>query len=115
MKRLALFLLSAFIASASLFAQAIQYEVKVKYKNTPSGTTADITVTVKKGDPGFTYYLMTNDPIKGAIIMQSEPASGKSYVFKGVKPGKYLLRIEDKMGLPAGRTIEVRENENGKN
>lgn len=115
MKRLALLLLSALILSASLFAQAIQYEVKVKYKNTPSGTTADITVMVKKGDPGFTYYLMTNDPMKGEIIMQSDPAAGKSYVFKGVKPGKYFIRIEDKMGLPAGRTVEVKENATGKN
>ncbi len=113
MKRIALLLLSAFIFSASLFSQAIQYEIKVKYKNSTTGTVADITVTVKQGEPAFRYYLMTNDPMKGTILMQSDPSSGKTHVFKGVKPGKYFVKIEDKMGLPAGRTVEIRENETG--
>ena len=115
MKRLLALMLFAIVLSASLFSQAIQYEVKVKYKNSPTGITADITVTVRKGEPSFTYYLMTNDPVKGRVLMQSEPAVGKTHVFKGVKPGKYFLKIEDKMGLPAGRTIEIKDNDNGQN
>jgi hypothetical protein len=115
MKRTVVLMLFAIILSASLFSQAIQYEIKVKYKNSSSGITADITVLVKKGESPFAYFLMTNDPVKGKILMKSESSSGKSYVFKGVKPGKYFIRIEDKMGLPAGKTVEITENENGKN
>jgi hypothetical protein len=114
MKRIVVFMLFAIILSASVFSQAIQYEVKVKYKNSPSGVTADITVLVKKGEPSFTYYLMTNDPVRGQVLMQSDPSAGKSYVFKGIKPGKYFIKIEDKMGLPAGRTVEIKD-ENGQN
>jgi hypothetical protein len=113
MKRLLVFILFAAMLPVSVFSQAIQYEIKVKYKNAQSGNTADITVTVKKGDPSFTYYLMTNDPMKGRILMQSDRSAGKSWVFKGVKPGKYFIKIEDKQGLPAGRTVEIKDNENG--
>jgi len=115
MKRIVVLMLFAILLAASGFSQAIQYDVKVKYKNSSSGVTADIIVSVKKGEPSFTYYLMTNDPMKGKVLMQSDPSAGKSYSFKDVKPGKYFIKIEDKMGLPAGRTVEIKENDNGQN
>lgn len=114
MKRFIVFALFALVLLPSVFSQAIGYEIRVKYKNSPSGITADITVKVNKGEPSFTYFLMTNDPMKGRVLMQSQPSPDKTYVFKGVKPGKYFIKIEDKMGLPAGKTIEIKENDNGK-
>jgi len=115
MKKLYVVLLFAYFVAASLFSQAIRYEIKTKYNHTETAITANITVTVKEGEPGFTYYLMTNDPMKGEILMQSEANAGKSYVFRDVKPGKYFVKIVNNMGLPAGKTVEIKENENGKN
>ena len=112
MKRILVFMLFAIILKASVFSQAIQYEVKVKYKNSPSGVTADITVLVKKGEPPFTYYLLTNDPVHGKVLMQSEPTRKTSYTFKDVKPGKYFMKIEDNTKNQAGKTINVLKNEN---
>ena len=105
--------LSAFILllTASLYAQIIQYEVAVKYNKAPTGTTADITVTVTAGSPNYTFYLMTNDPVKGEVLMKSDATRKKSYVFKAVKPGKYFLRIEDGTGNQAGKTVNVVENQ----
>jgi hypothetical protein len=115
MKKLYVLLLLSYLVAAPLFSQAIQYEIRTKYIRTATSVTANITVTVKAGEPGFTYYLMTNDPMKGEVLMQSEANTGKSYVFRDVKPGKYFVKIVDNMGLPAGKTVEIKENENGKN
>jgi hypothetical protein len=115
MKKLYVLVLLCYIAAAPLFSQAIRYEIKTKYNHTSAAVTADITVTVKEGDPGFTYYLMTNDPMKGDVLMQSEANAGKTYVFRDVKPGKYFVKIVNTQGLPAGKTVEIKENQTGKN
>jgi hypothetical protein len=115
MKKLYVLLLLSSLVAVPLFSQAIQYDIKTKYNTTATEVTANITVTVKQGEPGFTYYLMTNDPMNGKVIMQSEANTGKTYVFRDVKPGKYFVKIVDNMGLPAGKTVEIKENENGKN
>jgi len=108
MKKLMAFVLFSFIITASLFSQAIQYEIRIKYTR----TAADIVVHVEEGKSPLTYYLMTNNPMKGEVLLKSEPTRNKNYVFKDVKPGKYFIKIEDSMGLPAGRTVEIKENEN---
>ena len=72
-------------------------------------------MVVKAGDPTFTYFLMTNDPMKGEIIEQSEPTRDKSHVFRDVKPGKYFVKIEDNLGLPAGKTETIKEPVNSLN
>jgi hypothetical protein len=115
MKKLYVLLLLCYLVAAPLFSQAITYEIKTKYNGTAPDVTANIIVTVKDGEPGFTYYLMTNDPMNGKVLMQSEANTGKSYIFRDVKPGKYFVKIVNKMGLPAGKTVEIKENENGKN
>jgi hypothetical protein len=73
--------------------------------------TADIQIKLTKGTPDYTYYLMTNDPLKGTILQQSEPTRKKNYVFKDVKPGKYFVKIEDHSGIQAGKTVNVIENQ----
>jgi hypothetical protein len=108
--RKAFVLLAATLLTASLHAQIIQYEVSVKYAKTATGTTADIIVTVKTGTPDFTYFLTTNDPVKGDVLMKSDPIRKKSYVFKGVKPGKYFVKIEDHTGNQAGKTVNITDN-----
>jgi hypothetical protein len=112
MKKLVFSLLFAFVLSVSLFSQtAISYEIKVNYNK----TSADITVVVKAGEPTFTYFLMTNDPMNGEVIVQSEPTRNKTHVFRDVKPGKYFVKIEDNLGLPAGKTVTVTEPVNSSN
>ena len=108
MKKILVFFMISFILSVSLFSQVIQYEIRTKYTR----TAADITVHIKEGKSPFTYYHMTNDPMKGKVLMKSEPTRNKNYVFKDIEPGKYFIKIEDNMGLPAGRTVEIKENEN---
>ena len=115
MKKLYVLLLFSCLVVTPLFSQAIQYEIKTRYNTAATPVTANITITVKAGEPGFTYYLMTNDPMNGKVIMQSEANAGKSYVFRDVKPGKYFVKIVDTNGLPAGKTVEIKETENGKN
>ena len=110
MKKVLALLSVTFLLSASLYSQIIQYDITVKYNNTASGTTADITVTVRSGNPNYTYYLMTNDPVKGEVLMKSDSTRKKSHVFRAVKPGKYFLKIEDGTGAQAGKTVNVTEN-----
>jgi hypothetical protein len=112
MKKAITLLCLSFLIAVSLYSQKIQYEFKVKYIPGASGTAANITVSVKSGESDFTYYLMTNDPIKGDILMKSEPTGKRNYTFEGVKPGKYFIKIEDSTGGQAGKTVTVKENEN---
>jgi hypothetical protein len=115
MKKLFVVLLFSYLVAAPMFSQEIRYEIKTKYNNTATAVTANITVTVKEGEPGFTYYLMTNDPMNGKVLMQSETNTGKSYVFRDVKPGKYFVKIVNSKGLPAGKTVVINETETGTN
>jgi len=112
MKKTITLLCLSFLLTASLYSQTIQYEFKVKYTPDASGTSADIAVSVKSGESDFTYFLMTNDPIHGEVLMKSEPTGKRNYTFEGVKPGKYFLKIEDSTGNQAGKTVNVNEKEN---
>jgi hypothetical protein len=100
------------MVAAPLFAQTIRYEIKIKYNHSTTPVTADITVTVTEGEPGFTYFLMTNDPVHGKILMQSEPTRKNSFTFRDVRQGKYFLKIEDSTSNQSGRTVNIKENEN---
>jgi hypothetical protein len=110
-KKIALLCLS-FLFTVFLYSQNIQYECKVENSHDASGLVASITVTVTSGTPKFIYYLTTNNPIRGEILMKSEPTKKSSYTFKGVKPGKYFIKIEDSSGEQAGKTVIINENEN---
>ena len=114
MKKLLVVLLLSVLSLPSLFSQAIKYDIKVKYNKDATGT-ADITVMVKEGNASFTYFLMTNDPMNGEVLEQAGPERSKSHVFRDVKPGKYFIKIEDQMGLPAGKTVEIQSKESSSN
>jgi len=113
MKKTALifFIIMLSFPVSKVFAQDISYEIEVSYHNNQVPLTADIMVKVMTGIPGFTYYLMTNDPIHGTILQQSELTKKKNYVFRDVKPGKYFLKIQDNTGTQAGKTVNVLENQ----
>jgi hypothetical protein len=115
MKKSLMLWIIAFFMSVPLYSQVIQYEISVKYNHFASGTVADITIKVNSGEPDFTYFLMTNDPFNGRVLEQSEPGNKKNYIFKDVKPGVYFVKITDKNGMPAGKTVEIKENETDQN
>lgn len=109
MKRALFLLIITFLLSASLYSQAIEYDIKIRYNQEAAGVTADILITVTSGNPDFTYFLMTNHPVSGKVLMQSEPTKKKNYAFKGVKPGKYFIKIEDFQGRPAGKSVLIKD------
>lgn len=92
-----------------LYAQDIQYDIKIKYHVEVSGTLADIMVTVKSESREFIYYLMSNDPRKGEVLQKSEPTRKKNFTFRDVQPGKYFIKIENSMGMPFGKTVVVKD------
>jgi len=110
MKKILALLCLVFLTTAFIYCQNITYEYSVKYNNTASGVTADITLTVTSGTPGFTYYLTTNHPYKAEIILKSGPVKKKSHTFKDVKPGAYYIKVEDRSGEQTGRTIIITDN-----
>jgi len=110
MKKTILLLSLTFFLSAPLFSQIIQYEINVKPVQSEMGFTAEITVTVTSGQPDYTFYLNTNDPLKGQVIQKSEKTKKPRYTFKGVKPGTYFIKIEDSTGMFAGKSLVIEEN-----
>ena len=115
MKKSLILWIIAFLISVPLYSQVIQYDISVKYNHPAGGTVADITIRVNSGEPDFTYYLMTNDPFNGKVLEQSKPGNEKTYIFKDVKPGVYFIKITNKNGMPAGKTVEIKENASDKN
>ena len=112
MKRAAVVLIIMLSLSVpKVISQEISYEIEVSYNINQVPLTADIIIKLTKGTPDFTYYLMTNDPLNGTILQQSEPTKKKNYVFRDVKPGKYFLKIMDNSGIQAGKTVNVIENQ----
>ena len=112
MKRYAVVLILMLgLAFSSAFSQEISYEIKVKYKNGLPAT-ADITIKVTKGSPSFTFFLMTNDPIRGEVLQESGLVSKKSFTFESVEPGKYFIKIKDNNGMLAGKTVEIESESN---
>lgn len=95
------------LAIPKLFSQEISYDVKISYNRNQVPVTADITVSVSRGTPAFTFYLMTNDPMRGEILSESAPGDKKTYTFKSVQPGKYFVKIVDSRGMAAGKTVDI--------
>lgn len=108
MKRSLLILMLPLVLSLPLLAQVSGYDITV----TVHGAAADITVTVDEGTPSFTYFLMTNDPVHGSVLQQSEKTGKRKYTFRDVMPGKYFLKIEDGNGLQTGKTVRVEADPN---
>lgn len=112
MKKILVLLCFSLLLSVSLSAQVPQFKTEITYVHEESGVTANLAVTVIKGDPDFTFYLMTNDMLKGEVLMQSEPSGKKSHTFENVNPGKYMLKITDSTGVQTGKTVIIKESEN---
>jgi hypothetical protein len=113
MKRiLCLLIVTSFFSAAGLLAQEISYDIKVRYNSNVSPVNADITVTVSRGTPSFTFYLMTNDPVTGDVLQESAPMDKGVYTFTRIEPGKYFVKIVDKNGMTAGKTIDIKAEGN---
>jgi hypothetical protein len=110
MKKIILLLSLSFILSVSLFSQIIEYDIQVKYNTSATSVTADIAITVTSGKPDYTYYITTNDPLKGQVIAKSEKTKKDHYTFKGIQPGTYFVKIEDSTGMFAGKSIIIKVN-----
>ena len=108
MKKTLLLLCFSLLLSVALSAQVLKFETEITYLHEGSAVTAQVTVTITQGEPDFTFYLMTNDALRGEVLMQSEPTSNKSYTFKNVKPGRYLLKITDNSDVQTGKTIIIK-------
>jgi hypothetical protein len=107
MKRTAVVLIIMLsLAFSNAFSQEISYEIRVKYKN-QLPLAADIIIKVTKGAPSYTFYLMTNDPRNGEVLRESDPVEKKSFTFESVEPGKYFIKITDRNGMVAGKTVEI--------
>ena len=112
MKRTAVVLIVMLsLAFSSAFSQEISYEIKVKYKDQVPQT-ADILIKITKGTPSFTFYLMTNDPRYGTLLRESGPVEKRSFTFESVEAGKYLIKIMDRNGMVAGKTVEIGSGSN---
>lgn len=103
MKRSLLIFMLPLVLSLPLFSQVSGIDISVSVH----GAAADITVTVQEGTPSFTYFLMTNDPVHGTVLQQSEKTGKRKYTFRDIKPGKYFLKIEDGNGVQSGKTVRV--------
>jgi hypothetical protein len=114
MKRTAFvfFILMLSFSIHKVYSQEIGYEIKISYNKNQNPPTANIDIKITKGTPGFTFYLMTNDPIKGEILRESPPVEKRSYTFESVQPGKYFIKIVDRNGMAAGKTIEITSGNN---
>ncbi|MBN2613530.1 MAG: hypothetical protein JXB00_18385 [Bacteroidales bacterium] len=97
-----------------LFSQVITFNHTVEFTTDDAGgLKAHITVTIEKGEPGFTYMLYKGN-FRGEVFIKSEPTSEKSYVFENIPEGKYFLKIEDNQKRPAGITININKDEAAK-
>jgi hypothetical protein len=88
-------------------AQDKQLDIRINYSGSNNEVTAAITVTVYSEKPDFTFYLMTNDPVKGEVLMESKPERKNTYTFKNVKPGSYFVKIADGDGKLYGKTVRI--------
>ncbi len=109
MKKTALVFLMIMLGFSMIrvFSQEIGYEIKISYNKNQNPPTADIAIKVTKGTPSFTFYLMTNDPINGTVLRESSPVEKQSFTFEAVPPGKYFVRIIDRNGMTAGKTVDI--------
>lgn len=108
MKKVSTLICLMLLFSGVLMAQQKPLDIRIKYSGSQTEITADITVTVNDGKADFTYYLMTNDPLKGKILFESRPEKKNTYTFKNVKPGAYFLKITDGEGKIFGKTVRIK-------
>ena len=78
MKKTIVLLCLCFLATGLSYAQNIQFDYKITIAAHEPGATADITVTVLSGTPDFNYYLNTNNPVKGELLLKSGPVKKKA-------------------------------------
>lgn len=108
MKKLSALLCLILLFSVSLMAQTKQLDIRINYSGSNNEVTADITVTVFSEKPDFTFYLMTNDPLKGKVLIESKPERKDTYTFKNIKPGLYFIKVTDGDGKLFGKTVHIK-------
>lgn len=107
MKKIFMLLSLMCLLSAPLFSQIIEFNVDIKYKTETSAKTAEVTITVTSGTPAYQYFITTHDPVNGEVLFKSEKTGKNRHTFKGVKPGTYLIKIQDSTGMYAGKSIVI--------
>ncbi len=108
MKKISALLSLILLFSMSLFAQEKKLDIRISYSGSNDKVTANITVTLNVGNPNYTFYLMTEDPLKGEILQESKPERKNTYTFKNIKPGTYFIKITDGEGALYGRTVSIK-------
>lgn len=107
MKKIFTLLAMMCLLSAPLFSQRIEYNIEIRYETGTPEKTGEVTITITSGTPEFQYFITTHDPVNGEVLFKSEKTKKKRYTFKGIKPGKYIVKIQDGTGKHNGRSIVI--------
>lgn len=107
MKKISLLLSLIFLLSAPLLSQSIEFSVEIEYKTNPSGKTGEVTVIVNSGKPDYQYFITTHDPVNGKVLFESGKTRKDHYTFTGIKPGTYIVKIQDSTGKCTGKSIVI--------
>lgn len=108
MKKVSVLLCLTLVFFGSLKAQEKQVDIRIVYSNNGNEMVADIIVTMNTGKPDFTFYLMTNDPIRGKVLEESKPQFKNTYTFKNINPDTYFIKVSDSDGTLYGSTVLIK-------
>jgi hypothetical protein len=106
------FYLIALFFVLSSFGFQPSFDINITHASGPQSSDGKIEITIYGGSSSYDCYLYVGAPWKGGSLIEKKQDVSFECDFKNLKPGKYMVIVEDKEKVPIVKEVEIEAKHN---